>query len=98
MESHFELLVAPPQGFSYRTNFLTIAEEKDLLKEITKLPLAPFQMHGVTSRRLVLHFGWDYHYDAWKIKPAPPLPNFLRELRAKAAGLWQQDPDLFEEA
>src|SRR5688572_13013954 len=76
--------MTPPKGLRYFPDFLSISDEQNLLQEISRLPMAPFQMRGVTSRRLVLHFGWDYGYDSWQITPAAPLPTFLCELRAKA--------------
>jgi alkylated DNA repair dioxygenase AlkB len=44
-------------------------------------------MRGVTARRRVVHFGWDYGYDAWTLTPAAPLPAALEPLRTQAAGL-----------
>jgi alkylated DNA repair protein (DNA oxidative demethylase) len=85
-------------GLLYKSNFLSPEEEGALIREIQMLPLASFQMKGVTSKRQVLHFGWDYNYDAWKIRPAAPLPDFLKRLREQAAGAVREAPEGFEEA
>src|SRR5262245_31492824 len=47
-------------------------------------------MKGVTALRTVVHFGWDYGYESWRISPTQPIPPFLLSLRercAEAAGL-----------
>src|SRR5205085_12320681 len=85
-------------GLAYCAGFLSEAEEYELLQRIRHFRLAPFQMKGVVSKRLVLHFGWDYDYDAWQIKPAAPLPDFLVALRGRAAAEVGEDSALYEEA
>ncbi len=90
--------IFPPSGLSYLPEFLSPAEEQELLEPIVRMPMAPFQMRGVISKRLVMHFGWDYHYDAWEIMPTTPLPDFLVALRAKAAAAVGARPREFEEA
>ena len=29
-------------------------------------------MRGQVARRTVIHFGWDYDYEGWKVHPATP--------------------------
>jgi alkylated DNA repair dioxygenase AlkB len=79
-------------------DFLSPEGEQKILNEITALPMAPFHMRGVTSKRLVLHFGWDYNYDAWQIMPATPMPPFLLALRDQAVRAFGHTPSDFEEA
>jgi alkylated DNA repair dioxygenase AlkB len=90
--------IAAPPGWTYSPDFLTAQEQNRLFQHIQTLPLAPLRMKGVLSKRLVLHYGWDYHYDAWKIKPTDPMPEFIVALRVKAAQFFDQDPIRFEEA
>ena len=42
-------------------------------------------MHGVESKRSVIHFGWKYEYSKASIAPTAPLPAFLEFLRTRAA-------------
>jgi DNA oxidative demethylase len=92
------LTSAAPTGLLYQPDFVTPDEERHLIEQIERLPMAPFVMRGVRSKRLVLHFGWDYDYDQWTIRPAAPLPDFLLKLRKKAAVYFAEEPDRFEEA
>ncbi len=50
-------------------------------------------MHGQAARRTVLHFGYLYDYEGWKLTPAEPLPGSLEWLRERAAGLAGTDPE-----
>lgn len=45
------------------------------------------RMHGVAARRTVVHYGWDYGYESWRITPGAPLPPFLEPLRERAGAL-----------
>jgi alkylated DNA repair dioxygenase AlkB len=55
-------------------------------------------MHGVTARRRVVHLGWLYGYESWRITPGPPFPDFLLPLRARAADLIGVEPAALAEA
>jgi alkylated DNA repair protein (DNA oxidative demethylase) len=55
------------------------------------------QMHGQAARRTVVHFGYRYQYESWKLVPADPLPASLDWLRDRAGTLSGVDPDLFAE-
>jgi len=79
-----------PDGLTYRGNFLSPDEERDLLAQIEQLPFHEVRMHGVVARRTVIHFGYDYDYEGWKLFPADPPPDFLEPLInrcAEAAGI-----------
>ncbi len=54
-------------------------------------------MHGQAARRTVLHFGYRYDYEAWKVVPTDPLPGSLEWLRARAATLVGVPADDFAE-
>ncbi|MBV9080180.1 MAG: alpha-ketoglutarate-dependent dioxygenase AlkB [Elusimicrobia bacterium] len=95
--ARYPVQLDPPPGLVYREDFLTEAEESDVAARLGRLELKTFVMRGVTSRRLVGHFGWDYLYDAWKIAPAPPIPDFLIPIRARAARELDIDPATLEE-
>jgi DNA oxidative demethylase len=98
MATRYAVHSEPPVGLVYQEDFLSKHEESDLLRQFAVLPLESFEMKGVTSKRLVLHFGWNYDYDAWRIMPAAPLPDFMVALREKAATALGEPASLFEEA
>lgn len=58
-------------------------------------------MRGVTARRRVAHFGWDYDYTSRRARAGPgasALPEFLLPLRERCALLAGEPPDRLEEA
>jgi alkylated DNA repair protein (DNA oxidative demethylase) len=75
----------PPPGLLLIDSFVSAEEEGQLLAELERMEFGEVRMHGVVARRKVLHFGWDYDYDGWKIFPADPFPAFLEPLVARAA-------------
>ena len=93
-------LFAPPvpDGFEYRQNFISPAEERELLDAIEPLPFAQVVMRGVIAKRRTAHFGWTYGYYARRSEPGPPLPAFLLEARARCAAWAGIDAELFVEA
>lgn len=76
-----------PPGFAYHSDFLTIAEERDVLAGVTALEFHEVKMRGQVARRRTTHFGWTYGYETWRIEPGPPIPDFLLALRDRAAGI-----------
>ena len=79
-----------PPGFVYLPDFLTPEEERLLLAEVEAYPFHEVRMRGQVARRTVIHFGWDYDYEGWKIEPTTPPSTRLRELAdrcAHAAGI-----------
>lgn len=87
-----------PEGFLYVPDFLYAPEERELLDELARLQFSEVRMHGVTAKRRVLHYGWVYGYDSWRITPGPPIPPFLEPLRDRVAGLLSVDPGALAEA
>lgn len=79
-----------PEGLTYRGNFLLDNEERAILGELECLGFRNVVMRGQVARRTVLHFGWDYDYEGWKVQPTTPPPGWLVALRdrcAEAAGV-----------
>ena len=87
-----------PPGFDYRPDFLSDAEERDLLHAISQLEFANVEMRGVVARRRTVHFGWTYGYYARRAEPGPPLPPFLLPYRARMGEWARVEPALFVEA
>ncbi len=88
---------ALPQGFRYVPDWISVSEEQALLAHIEALPFAFVRMRGVTAKRRVVHFGWDYGYASWQITPTHPIPDWLMALRLKAANLIHVQAESLEE-
>ena len=72
-----------PEGFGYRSEVISTAEEHLLLAEIRGLPFKEFQFHGFEGKRRVVPFGWRYDFSEHRAFPADPIPAFLREICQK---------------
>ncbi len=69
-----------PDGFLYQPDFVTAAEERDLLAVVERVSFDTFQMRGVVARRRVKFYGASYGEG-----PVEPMPDFLMPLRSQAA-------------
>jgi alkylated DNA repair dioxygenase AlkB len=76
---------APPEGFLYRTDFLSPAQEAQLLEQIRALPFRQAQYKEWRARRRIVSFGGSYDFSRNELTAAPPIPEFLRPLRAEVA-------------
>jgi hypothetical protein len=74
--------VDTPPGFEYGDDFLSVADETELLNHINKLEFAAFEMHGVVAKRRVAFFGASYERGDG---PRPPIPEFLWGVRERLA-------------
>ncbi len=94
----FAIAPDPIPGFLYRPDFLSPAEERELLGAVAPLELGEFRMRGVAAKRRVLHFGWSYGYESPRIEEGPSIPDFLMPLRNRLAGFAGVEPDNLAEA
>jgi alkylated DNA repair dioxygenase AlkB len=74
-----------PPGLIYRPEFLARDEEQSLLEIIRALPLREAQYRQYTARRRTVNYGYSYDFQRLEAKPAPPIPEFLATVRARAA-------------
>jgi alkylated DNA repair dioxygenase AlkB len=74
-----------PTGYVYHPDFLTPADEAELLAVIRALPLQEALYRTFTAKRRIVSFGAGYDFTANAPTAAPPLPASLQELRARAA-------------
>lgn len=74
-----------PQGLTYLPEFIRRDEELQLVEHLEKLAWQDVIMYGVTARRMVVHFGYDYAYDSWQIEPTREIPEWLQEVQRRAA-------------
>ena len=87
-----------PEGLIYVPDFLTEAEEGELLVHVRAAAFEEIRMHGQVARRRTAHFGWLYGYESWKVEPGPAIPDYLLPLRARCAQLMEESPDNLVEA
>jgi DNA oxidative demethylase len=76
-----------PDGFLYRPDVITVAEECELTDHLSTTEFSAIEMRGQVARRRTAHFGWIYGYESWRITPGPPIPDFLLNLRERVATL-----------
>ena len=76
-----------PEGLLYRDGFVAEDEERALVAAFDGMAFSEVRMHGQAARRTVLHFGYRYDYEGWKVVPTDPLPDSLAWLRDRAAAL-----------
>jgi alkylated DNA repair dioxygenase AlkB len=87
-----------PDGLRYRPDFISIDEERELLRIIDSLPFKNSQYRQYTARRRTVNFGAGYDFQHLTTTPAPPIPEFLSEIRARAARWIDVEPDEFVQA
>ena len=96
--SLFDVAAKVPDGFIYHPNFLSAAEEQELIREIHKLHLVPFKYYQFTGKRRTASFGWQYEFGASEITTAPEIPAFLLGVRTRAGTLFDMDPNRLVQA
>ena len=71
-----------PPGFLHQDDFLSTAEEADLVSHIERIQFAAFEMRGVVARRRLAFYGASYDRSEG---PSPPIPEFLFPVRERLA-------------
>lgn len=89
---------ALPAGLTYREDFISADEERQLLSAIQDLPLQESRYRQFTARRRTVNYGFSYDFTHLQAKAAPPIPEFLTPLRARAAAWAGVQPDDFVQA
>jgi alkylated DNA repair dioxygenase AlkB len=74
-----------PEGFLYRPEFISVAEEADLLRHFARLDFQAFDFHGYTAKRRIVEYGFEYDFTSRQAQAARPLPHFLDLFRNRAA-------------
>jgi alkylated DNA repair dioxygenase AlkB len=93
-----DLDIAAPAGFRYVANFLSAAEHDELLAAVRAQEFHQVEFRSVVARRRVIQYGWKYGFDRSRLKPGPPLPDFLLPVRDRAAALAALPPEALSEA
>jgi alkylated DNA repair dioxygenase AlkB len=73
-----------PEGFRYRLEFVSPAEELELVDLAAGLEMHHVVIRDQPSRRLVRHFGYGYDYGTGKVREGEPLPPLLEPVRRRA--------------
>ena len=81
-----------PSGFLHRDDFISTAEEADLVAHIARIQFTAFEMRGVVARRRVAFFGASYDRADG---PSPPIPEFLFAVRERLADWAKVAPQAF---
>jgi alkylated DNA repair dioxygenase AlkB len=74
-----------PRGFSYRDDWLSLADEAALLAELGRLPFAGARYKEWTANRRIVSYGGRYDFSKGELEEAAPIPPYLFGLRAAAA-------------
>ena len=88
MPDQFDLFApAPslPQGFKYQPEFLSLADEQELVRRLAELPFKEFEFQGYRGKRRVISFGWQYDFNRMELHRTETIPDFLLPLREHAA-------------
>jgi DNA oxidative demethylase len=72
-------------GLRYVENVIGETEERQLLKRLGSLELAPFRFHRWFGNRKTQSFGWRYDFEDASFTAAEPIPEWLQSLRERAA-------------
>jgi len=87
MDTLFPLELKFPEGFQYIPDFLTEKEEKELLKDISKIELHTFIFQGFEAKRKVASFGYDYSFEKRALAKGKTIPTVFYALVEKVAAL-----------
>jgi len=86
-----------PEGLVYRPEFVDASEERALIAWLETLPFKPFVFQGFEARRHVVSYGWRYDFSRSHLERADGVPEDLRPLREKAAGLAGLEPGALQQ-
>ena len=85
-----------PDGFLYRADMLSPAEERHLVERLATLNFKPFEFRGYLGKRRVVSYGWRYDHGGSGLSRTDEIPPFLRDVRLSAASIAGVDPPAFE--
>jgi DNA oxidative demethylase len=91
-------LFGTPAGLLTSAEFVSRAEEAELLEHAAALPFRPFEYQGWVGKRETVSFGWRYDFNQARVEAAAPIPDFLLPLRERAARFAGLSPAAFEQA
>jgi alkylated DNA repair protein (DNA oxidative demethylase) len=72
-------------GLTQAEGIVTQNEERALIACIDASKLSPFRFHGWLGKRMTASFGWNYDFETKRFAPTEPIPDWLFEVRERAA-------------
>jgi alkylated DNA repair dioxygenase AlkB len=87
-----------PEGFVYRPELISRAEEAALIDHFGALPFREFEFHGYLGKRRTVSFGLHYDFGDMKVRETEAIPEFLLPLRDRAAEFAGIDPQALRHA
>lgn len=90
-----EAPAAAIEGLRYEREFLTRAEEAELLHLVQGFELREMRYKEYTARRRGISFGGSYDFDRHQLRPGAAMPPALHPLRARVAALMGMAPEDF---
>lgn len=84
---------APIAGLKLESDFVSAAEERELIARVGEVELTPFQFRGFEGKRLTHSFGWRYDFQDQSFSETEPIPAWLQPLRERAAAFAGLEPD-----
>lgn len=94
----FRAQAPPVPGLLHRLEAVTSAEEADLAARIDAAPLEPFAFGPWRGKRLTTHYGSGYDFTRHRLGHAPPMPDWLVDLRGRIAPLLGLSPQALQAA
>ena len=84
-----------PDGFRYRPDVLSAAEEKQMAARFAALPLKPFEFHGYPGNRRIFTFGHKYMFAGADTSEDHSIPDAMRPLMEIAGQISGKPADSF---
>lgn len=99
MNAMLDLFDAPVVGgLSMRGDIITVEEEATLITRIDDTGLSPFRFQQWTGKRLTRSYGWSYDFETGAFAPTEPMPDWLDDVRHRAARFAGLDPEALVQA
>jgi alkylated DNA repair protein (DNA oxidative demethylase) len=80
-------------GLTQADGIVTRNEERALIASIDATKLSPFRFHGWLGKRVTASFGWNYDFETQRFAPTELIPDWLSEVRERAARFACLEPD-----
>ena len=86
-----------PQGLKYQAGFISLEDERSVLRGIEVLPFKEFEFHGFTGKRRTVSFGWRFDFNGGGLSKTEDMPTFLASIRAQAEIFAGNAPGSFQQ-
>jgi len=85
-------------GLRFVADSISPEQERALAEQVDAAPLEPFRFGQWTGKRLTAYYGSAYDFQRGRTAPAPPLPEWLLDLREHLAPQVGLDPVALKQA